>query len=88
MPGESAIRIAGTVVFPRSLSGTRLAARKATAESRIACSDNLLGKTVPKIILDGYVIVAEAVPGEGGWMPSATIHDDRPDVDIDDVTVA
>lgn len=41
---------------------------------------------MPKIILDGYVIVAEAVPGEGGWMPSATIHDDRPDVDIDDVT--
>ena len=41
---------------------------------------------MPKIILDGYVIVAEAVRGEGGWMPSATIHDDRPDVDTDDVT--
>jgi hypothetical protein len=44
------------------------------------------GKSVPKIVLDGYVIVAEAVERDDGWMPSATIHDDRPDVDFDDVT--
>ena len=41
---------------------------------------------MPKITIDGYVIVAEAVQREDGWMPSATIHEDRPDVDLDDVT--
>ncbi len=41
---------------------------------------------MPKIVVGGYVIVAEAVQREDGWMPSATIHDDRPDVDVDDVT--
>lgn len=41
---------------------------------------------MPKIILNGYIIVAEALKREDGWMPSATIHDDRADVDSDDVT--
>jgi hypothetical protein len=41
---------------------------------------------VPKFTLDGYIIVAEALQREDGWMPSATIHDDRPEVDTDDVT--
>lgn len=43
-------------------------------------------KDVPRIAVDGYIIEAQAVQGEGGWMPYATIHDDRPDVDSDDVT--
>lgn len=41
---------------------------------------------MPNIAIDGYLIVTEAVGREDGWMPCATIHDDRPDVDIDDVT--
>lgn len=41
---------------------------------------------MPKIILNGYVIDAEAIERDDGWMPSATIHDDRGDVDSDDVT--
>ena len=39
-----------------------------------------------KISLDGYVIEAEGVQRTDGWMPSTTIHDDRADVDRDDVT--
>lgn len=41
---------------------------------------------MPNIVVDGYVIVTDAVQRDGGWMPSVTIHDDRPDVDSDDVT--
>ena len=41
---------------------------------------------MPKITLNGYVIEIEALQREDGWMPSATIHDDRSDVDSDDVT--
>jgi hypothetical protein len=41
---------------------------------------------VPKFVLGGYIIIAEAVQQEDGWMPSATIHDDQPDVNVDDVT--
>jgi hypothetical protein len=44
------------------------------------------GKYVPKILMDGYVIQAEALRREDGWMPSATIHQDRPGDDRDDVT--
>jgi hypothetical protein len=58
------------------VSGTSIAGQKATPR----------GKSVPKITLDGYVIVTEAVQQDDGWMPSATVHDDRPDVDVDDVT--
>jgi hypothetical protein len=36
--------------------------------------------------LQGYVIETDAVERDDGWMPSATIHDDREDVDRDDVT--
>ena len=39
-----------------------------------------------KISLGGYVIEVDAVQRGDGWMPSATIHDDRADVDSDDVT--
>ena len=41
---------------------------------------------MPRFVVNGYVIVAEAVQRDDGWMPSTTIHDDRPDVDFDDVT--
>jgi hypothetical protein len=41
---------------------------------------------MPRITLDGYVIEAEAVQRDDGWMPSATIHEDRPGDDVDDVT--
>jgi hypothetical protein len=41
---------------------------------------------MPRIMLAGYVIDAEALPREGGSMPSATIRDDRANVDSDDVT--
>jgi hypothetical protein len=41
---------------------------------------------VPKFILNGYIIEAEALKRDDGWMPAATIHDDRADVDSDDVT--
>ena len=41
---------------------------------------------MPKIAVDGYLIVTEAVGQADGWMPCVTIHDDRPDVDTDDVT--
>jgi hypothetical protein len=36
--------------------------------------------------LDGYVIEVEAVQRDDGWMPSATIHEDRAGDDTDDVT--
>jgi hypothetical protein len=60
----------------RDLSGITLAEVKATPK----------GKSVPKITLDGYVLEAEAVQREDGWMPSCTIRDDRSNVDTDDVT--
>jgi hypothetical protein len=41
---------------------------------------------VPRIVVDGYVIETEAVQRDGGWMPSATIHEDRPGDDSDSVT--
>jgi hypothetical protein len=41
---------------------------------------------VPKITLNGYVIQAEAMKRDDGWMPSATIHEDRSGDDVDDVT--
>ena len=42
---------------------------------------------MPRIALDGYIIDAEALQrDDGGWMPAATVHDDRADVDSDDVT--
>src|SRR5690606_38529979 len=60
----------------RGSSGIGLADAKAT----------LGGKSVSKITLGGYVIEAEAIQREDGWMPSCTIRDDRSNVDTDDVT--
>ena len=37
-------------------------------------------------IQGGYIIEADAVRRDDGWMPSVTIRDDRPEVDSDDVT--
>lgn len=41
---------------------------------------------MPKILMDGYVIQAEALQRDDGWMPSATIHEDRAGDDKDSVT--
>ena len=36
--------------------------------------------------MDGYVIETEALKRDDGWMPSATIHEDRAGDDSDSVT--
>jgi hypothetical protein len=73
---EIAVDVTEGEVSSKAASGTSVAASKATPR----------GKSVPKIATGGYIIVADAVQQGDGWMPSATIHDDRPDVDTDDVT--
>jgi len=44
------------------------------------------GKGMPRIVMDGYVIDTQALQRDDGWMPSATIHEDRAGDDSDDVT--
>lgn len=36
--------------------------------------------------LNGYIVETDAIQRDDGWMPSATIRDDRADVDTNDVT--
>ncbi len=36
--------------------------------------------------LNGYIVKTDAIQRDDGWMPSATIRDDRDDVDTNDVT--
>ena len=59
--------------------------RYTITNTRILARD-IQGKNVARIAVNGYVIEAEALQRDDGWMPSATIHEDRAGDDVDSVT--